>query len=149
MKSKRKQYSKDKVMNTFLIGSHYSFDVADPLGELPAITNTAYGHLNPIKKIMMKKNIRQLHAVFDNRKLKWKATIVVEFRKDTKRYERHAEIVWFGLLRECEGEYQQAIEDIFTVSNMGHYVICHIKAEVIGVDQIKDSDFSISKQEAA
>lgn len=149
MKAKRKQYSKGKVIDTFLIGSFYTFDVADPLGELPAITTTNYGHLNPVKKVMMKKNIKQLHAIFDSRKLKWKATIVVAFAKGIEQYERHAEIVWFGLLRDCEGEYQQAIEDIFDISNMSHYVICHIKAEVIGVDQIKDSDFSISRKDAA
>mgnify|MGYP003661963468 CR=1 FL=1 len=75
---KRKAFNKNKKLDALLIGSRYTFDVRDPLGDVPAVKNTGYGH-----------------------------------------------------------------------ANMNHYVICHIKAEVIGVDQIKDSDFNIKKRDAA
>lgn len=146
---KKKKYSHDKAILRFLIGSFYSFDVRDPLGELPEISNTNYGHTNPIKRLSMKDCLKELHRVFDMRRLKWHSLIDVEFRTGKQVYSRQAEIVWFGLLRDCEGEYQKAIEDIFEVSNMDHYHMTHVKAEVIGLSDIKDSDFTIKKSEAA
>ena len=47
---KRKNFDKNKKLKPILIGSHYTFDVRDPLGEMPAITNTGYGHNFTIKK---------------------------------------------------------------------------------------------------
>lgn len=146
---KKKKYSPDKAISRFLVGSYYLFDVRDPLGEHPEITNTSYGHTNTIKRLSMKDCMRELHHVFDTKRLKWRSLIDVEFRTGTQVYSRQAEIVWFGLLRDCEGEYQQAIEDIFSISNMDHYHMTHVKAEVIGFSEIKDSDFTISKSEAA
>jgi len=151
MKKRRQQkkYIKSKKLISFLIGTYYKFDVLDPLSALPDITNTSYGHSNTIKAVMMKKNIIHLYSLFDSQRLKWKSTIDIEFQSGAKSYSRKAEIVWFGLLKECEGEYQQTIEDLFSIANMDHYVMCHITAEVIGLDAVKDSDFSISKAEAA
>lgn len=149
MKKRNKKYSQDKSISSFLVGSFYEFDVLDPLGEMPEITNTDYGHNNAIKAVMMKSNLKYLHQVFDVKRLKWKSVIDMQFHDGVKPYSRIAEIVWFGLLKQCEGEYQQTIEEIFSVSNMSHYRITHVTAEVIGMDQIKDSDFSISKSEAA
>jgi len=146
---KRKHFNRSKKIKPLLVGSYYSFDVRDPLGEMPAITNTGYGHKNPISAIMMKQSIKGLHAIFDNQKLKWRSKIVVEFNSGSEIYERHAELVWVGLLRDCEGKYQEAIESIFDKSKMNHYVICHIKAEVVGVDKVTDSDFTIEKCDAA
>lgn len=146
---KKKKYSAERAITRFLIGSHYVFDVRDPLSELPEITNTGYGHSNPVSRMLMKKNIRQLHGIFDVKQLKWKSTIEVEFFDGKEVYVRKAEIVWFGLLKGCEGEYQQTIEEIFEKSNMKHYVMTHVKAEVIGLSDIQDSDFTITKGEAA
>ena len=146
---KRKNFDKSKKLKPLLVGSHYTFDVRDPLGELPAITNTGYGHKNPISAVMMKQSIKSMHQIFDTHRLKWRASLVVEFRNESEVYERHAEIIWFGLLKDCEGEYQGAIESIFDKAKMNHYVICHIKAEVIGTSQIQESDFNIKKRDAA
>lgn len=145
----RKKYSAEKSILRFLIGSHYVFDVRDPLSELPEITNTGYGHSNVVNRALMKGKLKLLHEVFDKKKLKWRSFIEMEFRNGKKVYTRQAEIVWFGLLKECEGAYQQTIEEIFEVSNMSHYVMTHVKAEVIGLSDIKDSDFTIKRSEAA
>ena len=144
----KKKYSKERALTKFLVGSRYEFDVEDPLKDFPCITNTNYGHSNPIKAVMMYKNLTGLNKVFEVKRLKWKVTVNVEFRTEKEGYNRLTELVWFGLLHESEGQYQEAIEDIFARSNMDHYVICHIRAEVIGVNEIKDSDFSITKRQA-
>jgi len=145
----KKKYSAEKSIMRFLIGSHYVFDVHDPLGELPEITNTGYGHANSVNRALMKGKLKLLHDIFDKKRLKWRSLIEIEFYDGKQVYVRKAEIVWFGLLKDCEGEYQQTIEEIFEVSNMAHYRMTHVKAEVIGLSEIKDSDFTIKKSEAA
>lgn len=146
---KKKKYSQDKAISNFLIGSHFVFDVHDPLSELPEITNTGYGHSNPVKRVMMKSKLKFLHEFFDRKPLKWRSTIEVEFYDGKEVYARKAELVWFGYLRQAEGKYQQTIEEIFEKSKMDHYRMTHVKAEVIGLSEVKESDFTISKSEAA
>ena len=149
MKKKSRKHNPEKIVKSFLIGSFYEFDVEDPLKDFPAITNTSYGHTNPIKRILMFQNLPRLNEMFNIMRLKWKTTVKVEFRSSSEGYYRIAEIVWHGYLAEAEGAYQESIEDIFGRANMSHYVICHVKVEVVGLDGIKDKDFTISKAETA
>lgn len=144
MAKKRKKFSRQKRNNQYLIGSFYSFDVVDPLGNYPEITNTNYGHENSMKAIILKRNLRSLHEITTYRKLKWMVTVTVEFCHNGKPYFREAQIGIHGILKDAEGHYQDLIEGIFDQSNMDHYVCCHVKAKIIGTDVIKDNDFDIA-----
>lgn len=147
--SKKKKYSQDKSITKFLIGSFYQFDVYDPLGEQPVTTNESSGHKNPITRVLLKGKRKLLHQIVNTRNLKWRSQIRIEFRSSGATYERFAEIVWFGLLNQVEEKYQETVEQIFDASNMSHYVMTHVNAEIIGLDNIKDTDFTISKEDAA
>lgn len=151
MKKRNKKYSPEKSISRFLIGSIYEFDVKDPLGEEPLITNTSFNHKNPINKLKMKGKLKQIHQILQTKKLKWRSRIEVQFYDGKEAYSRPAEMIWIGSFNGVEDEYQQAIEDIFNVSNMKHYLITQVKAEVIGFpNQIdSDNDFTITKTEAA
>lgn len=147
--SKNKKYSQDKSINKFLVGSFFQFDVYDPLGEQPVTTNELSGHKNPVTRVLLKGKRKLLHQIANTRKLKWRSQIRIEFRSSSAGYDRFAEIVWFGFLNQVEEKYQETIEQIFDASNMSHYVMTHVNAEIIGLSNIKDSDFSISKEDAA
>jgi hypothetical protein len=148
MKKKRKHHNKAKSVSRLLIGSSYSFEVEDPLKDYPEIKNTSYGHENSFKRVIMNQNLRGIKNAFDHMKMKWLASIEVRFQNGTEAYSKTAEIVWFGMLHDCGNEYQQTIEQIFEKANMKHYMTCAVKVQVIGINEIQDDDFSITKSES-
>ena len=145
--SKRKKYSPHKKAKNMLIGARFGWDCENPLEPKSEITNTWLGHRSSVKEVMIKRDQRNFYGLTNKLKLKWKVNIEVEFRDPNgKQYFRGADLVIHGILSEADGHYQQAIEEIFSVAKMSHYVTCHMTAEVIGTDVIRETDF---KEEAA
>lgn len=125
-----------------LIGAQFFWDCEDPLAPDSDIINTRLGHRNPIKRLLLQKNRSWVAGLTDKLKLKWKVSVEVEFiDQNGKTYFRGADLVIHGILTEADGHFQQAIEEIFEVAKMSHYVTCYMVAEVIGTDVIIDKDF--------
>ncbi|KZZ72445.1 hypothetical protein A3765_28400 [Oleiphilus sp. HI0130] len=143
---KRKQRNHTKATNHLIIGTQFGWDCQDPLEPKSEITNTWLSHVNPVKKILIKKNQRALLNITETVKLKWNVDVEVEFcDPNGKTYYRGANLLIHGILRQADGYYQQALEEIFAEANMRHYVTCHMTAEIIGTDVINDKD----REEAA
>lgn len=140
---KRKQRNQHKAMQNLLIGAQFSWQCRDPLEPRSEITHTKLSHRNPVKRVLAEKNSHLYrHGLTDKLKLKWKVLVEVEFKgPDCKQYFRAAELVIHGILAEADDHFQRAIEEIFAAANMRHYVTCHMTAEVIGTDIIRDNDF--------
>lgn len=143
MSKVRKKFNRHKHNNNILIGCQFFWSMVDPLGDDPEVTRTSTNHRVSGKRIMMKRNLRALHEITMTRKLKWNVDISVLFLYDGKHYSRHAEVVVHGFLKhpKAEDQFNRAIEEIFEVANMRHYVRCDFKAEIIGTNAIQEQDF--------
>ena len=132
----------DRSITKCLIGAKFGWTAEDPLAENHEVMETWIGHDSSMKALLLNKNRSTfiLHAV-KTMSLKWKTTIEIEFQSNGKKYYRGADIVFHGVLRNCDGHYQQTIEELFEVANMSHYVTCRMTAEILGQDGIKESDF--------
>lgn len=136
----RKKYNENEKLSDLVLGSIYEYDTLDPLGDEPFINNTSYGHENPIKRVLMKKNLLKMHKLFSVKPYRWRAEITIKFKEEVKGFE----IAWFGVFDKCEDVYEEGIEKIFESSDMTSYVITHVKASVISLKntEINDNDFT-------
>lgn len=140
--AKRKKYNPQKQQQELLIGAQFGWQCRDPLEPKSDITHTWLGHKNPVKRVLIRQNRSNFYGLTDKLKLKWRVNVEVEFKDmNGKAYYRGADLVIHGILREADGHYQAAIEEIFNEANMQHYVTCHMTAEVIGTNAITDRDF--------
>lgn len=141
MSKRRKQRNIAKSVNQLVIGSQFGWQSQDPLAPNADVTHTWLSHVNPVKKILIKKQQQHLLRITETVKLKWKVNVEIEFRDPSgKQYFRAVDLLIHGILRQADGHYQAAIEEVFDVSNMSHYVTCHVTAEIIGTDVINDKD---------
>ena len=134
----------DKRELQFIKGAQFGWSAIDPLAPKHDVMDTWMGHRNPVRAMMFHKQRGQglILELVNNRRLKWKVTIEVEFKDSNgKKYYRGAELVVQGVLKDSDSHYLQALEDIFAESQMKHYVKTSITAEVLGTGAIEEKDF--------
>lgn len=142
-KKPRKKSTQFKKVQRILKGAILKWSVEDPLRHETQIINTSITHRNPYHKLMAAQIARDIQAAIEKLAFKYKVQIECEFRDGNgKTYYRGADLVISGILRNADGHYQTAIEEIFEVANMAHYVTTHVTAEIIGAGEIKDEDFA-------
>ncbi len=142
MSKKRKHRDKASANVRVMTGAQFGWDCEDPLEPESEIINTWINHRNPITRMFLKKDKARFYGLTDKKKLKWKIKVECEFKMPTgKIYYRGADLVIHGILREADGHYQDAIEDIFNDAQMSHYVTTHVTAEILGNNNIIERDF--------
>ncbi len=141
-KKRNKHRSQAKANLAIMTGAQFGWDCEDPLEPGSDIVNTWISHKNPITRIFLKKEKSRFYGLTDKKKLKWKVKIECEFKvPDGKTYYRGADLVIHGILREADGYYQDALEEIFAEAKMSHYVTTHLVAEILGNNNILERDF--------
>lgn len=142
-KKPRKKSSNYVKVKRILTGAQMKWSVEDPLAHEPQIVDTAITHRNPYYKLMVGSIAVDIQHAINRYPFKYKVTIECEF-KDAfgKQYFRGTDLIISGILKDSDGYYQQALEDIFEESNMAQYVTTHVTAEIIGAGVIKEEDFA-------
>ena len=116
--------------------------VVDPLKPEAQIVDTKIDHKNPVLKLVVKEIARDIQSAIARYAFKYRVQIEVEFKDDFgKAYYRGADLIISGILKNADGHYQAAIEEIFAESNMDHYITTHVTAEILGAGEIKNADF--------
>ncbi len=142
-KGPRKKRSIRRAGVRTMKGLIMSWSAEDPLEPNCEITGTNLSHRNPVYRTMLGEIKKSIQGITDSVRLKWAVKIEVRFIDDNgKPYYRGADMVIHGILNEADGHYQEALEEIFAESNMGHYHRCDFTAEVLGDCPIKDGDFA-------
>lgn len=139
----RKKSTNFKKVSRILKGACMHWSVEDPLKPKTQIVDTKITHKNPYYRLMCQQIARDIHNAIDRYSLKYRVNIECEFKDQFgKQYFRGAEVIISGVLKNADGYYQSAIEDVFAESNMNHYVITHVTAEILGAGEIKEKDFA-------
>lgn len=142
-KKPSKKSTNFKKVQRILKGSRMCWSVEDPLRHQTQIIDTKITHKNPYHKLMVSQIATSIQAAIDQYSLKYKVMIECEFKDQFgKSYFRGADLIISGILKNADGHYQSAIEEIFEAANMDHYVITHVVAEIIGAGEIKEGDFA-------
>ncbi len=142
-KKPRKKSTQYKKVQRILKGAIMKWTVEDPLRHQTQIIDTSISHRNPYYKLMASQIARDIQAAIEKFAFKYKVAIECEFKDASgKNYYRGADLVISGILRHADDHYQNAIEEIFEVANMQHYVTTHVTAEIIGAGEIQDRDFA-------
>lgn len=151
MKRKRitKHGQRSKAINRSLRGLWMEFSVVDPLAEPNEKVTAKVGSKNPVTNAKLNSGHfwNAMCQVLDNKRLKWRMQIKMEFmRKDGGREFKAHELVAFAALPELEEHYTKVIEDMFSDAQqknyLDRYVTTHISQEVLDGYEIKESDFS-------
>lgn len=121
-----------------------SWCTVDPLSPKNQVLNPKFSHRNPVYKLMTETIKREISQAINTMNLKWRVDVEVEFTgSDGKPYYRASQLVMRGVLGQCDGHYQKAVEEIFSESNMDQYELTRITVEIIGNTGIKDTDFTM------
>jgi len=142
-KKPRKKSTNYKKVQRILKGVIMGWSVEDPLKHESQIIDTQITHRNAYYKLMVPHIAKDIKAAIDKYAFKYKVAIECEFKDaHEKQYFRGADLVISGFLANADGHYQQAIEEIFEVANMDHYITTHVTAEIIGAGEIREEDFA-------
>ena len=137
------------LLDKALPGSIMRWSCVDPLSGCGEIINRGMSHKNWVYRLRIEEIKHQIKAATEELKLKWRITVELEFLADGKKYFRAAEMIVFAVLADADGHYQKLQEELFNDSNMDHYIITNMTAEILPTGDIKDCDFQLNKGDAA
>jgi hypothetical protein len=138
----------DKTIQKSLKGFWIRFTLFDPLGDHDKPCKVQVGSSNPVVQLRLKNDSfwECMRHVLDQKRLKWKISIRMEFTKDGKTEYKEREIVGVGRLPDMDDGYQGTIEDMFAEAEeknyLDRYVQTDVCQEVLSGQEIKECDFS-------
>ena len=157
MKGKRKRkksrinrrLSGSVCLSKALPGTIMRWSCVDPLAGHGEVISKPIAHKNWVYQLRIEEIKHQIKSATEEKRLKWRITVELEFFARGEKYYRAGEMVIFAVLADADGHYQKLQEELFAVSNMDHYVITNMTAEILPTGNIKDSDFKLNKGAAA
>lgn len=138
----------DKGIQKSLRGFWIRFTLIDPLGDHDKPCQVQVGSTNPVVHLRLKNDAFWdcMRHVLDQKRLKWKISVRMEFTKGGKTEYKEREIVGVGRLPELDEDYQSTIEDMFAEAEEKNYMKNYVQTafcqEILSGQEIKDCDFS-------